>query len=89
MAAIGAIPGLIALAGSLIGFGKLTQRLKHVEQEVDEMKGVVAKVSVIEERTRNTDDNVKAIRGSMGSLTETLLQKAFDEIRSFRPKDTA
>lgn len=48
------------------------------------MKGVTAQVAVIEERTRNTDDNVKAIRTTLGALNDTLLAKAFEEIRSFR-----
>lgn len=86
--ALGAIPGLLALAGSLIGFGRLTQRLQNVERDMAEMKVVTAKVGVIEERTKNTDENVKNIRDSLSTMTETLLSAAMTEIRSYKPRPT-
>ncbi len=87
--AVGAGPGVLALAGSLIGFGRLTQRLKAVEDDVHEMKAVVAQVGVIEERTKNTAEDVKEIRSGMSSLTQTLLDRTFEELRSFRPTGPA
>lgn len=83
--AFGAIPGILALAGSLIGFGRMTQRLQTVERDVGEMKVVTAKVAVIEERTKNTDDNVKEVRNTLAAVTETLLSAAMTEIRSYKP----
>lgn len=86
VAIFGAVPGLLALAGGLLAMGRLTQRLATVERDVQDMKTVTAKVAVIEERTKNTDDNVKAIRSGMANLTDTLLARAFEELRSFKDR---
>ncbi len=86
MGAIGAVPGLLALAGSLVGFGRLTQRLIRVEKDVDEMKAAVAQIGAMDERTKNTAEDVKEIRSGLGGLTQTLLDRTFEELRSFRPK---
>lgn len=87
VAVIGAIPGLLALAGGLVTLGRLTQRLATVERDVGKALDAVSAVAVIEERTKNTADNVKAIRDSMANLTDTLLARTFEELRSFRPKE--
>lgn len=88
VAVAGAIPGILALAASLVGLGRLTQRLQNVETDVAGMKDAVAKVGVIEERTRNTDDNVKNIRDKLDAMTDTLLAAAMTEIRSYKPRGT-
>lgn len=89
VATLGAVPGMLALAGGLVTLGRLTQRLNTVERDVQDMKTVTAKVAVIEERTKNTDDNVKAIRSGMANLTDTLLGRAFEELRSFKGRSPA
>lgn len=87
IATAGAIPGVLALGSMLVGWGKLTQRLNTVERDVADMKTVTAKVGVIEERTRNTAENVQAIRDGLDHMHQVLIQKAFDELRTFHPKE--
>lgn len=80
--AIGSIPGILALAGGLVGYGRAMQRLTRVEQDVKDLKDVGKEVAVIGERTKNTDDNVRAMRDDVGRITGHLL----DEKRTFDVK---
>lgn len=55
------------------------QRLATVEHELESVKDLKSKVAVIEERTRNTDNNVTAMRDNLARLTDHLI----DEGRTF------
>lgn len=85
VAAAGAIPGFLALGSVLVGWGRLTERLKTVEREIADARAILSKVGVIEERTKNTADNVQAIRDGFDQLSATVIERAFGELRSFRP----
>lgn len=50
-------------------------RLARVEQDVRDLKDVSKDVAIIGERTKNTDDNVKAMREDIGRITGHLLEE--------------
>lgn len=88
VAAVGAVPGVIGLLGAAAAFwrtgvraGRIEQRLAEVESDVASMKDLGKDVATINERTKNTDDNMKAMRDDVGRITGALLQD-----RSFAPE---
>jgi hypothetical protein len=83
---IGAIPGCIALAGVAVSYGRAMQRISAVERAVEKLSDLGARVSTIEERTKNTADNMNLMRADVSKITGFLL----DEGRSFSaPKRTS
>jgi flagellar basal body-associated protein FliL len=77
--AIAAVPGIVALIGAFFWFGQLSARLKAVETDVSELKGIGREVATIAERTKNTDDSMKVMAGDIRAVTRNLL----DEGRTF------
>lgn len=79
IAAVGAIPGVVALIGCAVGYGRLVQRLQTVERDLAEVKDLKEKVSAIDERTKNTQADVRDVKTDVGRLVEHML----GEQRSF------
>lgn len=74
--ALGAVPGLLALLGAAVGYGRLTQRLATVETKMTKVENLANDVARIDERTLNTAKGVEAIDGKLTVVTEHLLSEA-------------
>lgn len=79
-AAWGAIPGVLALAGVAVTYGRMTQRLKDVEDCLFGATGVRAKVEdmrtaveVVRSQLGSTDDKVDRIEGQVNKLVDRLI----------------
>lgn len=75
IAVVGAVPGVLALLGSAVAFGRLQQRLTDVEKSVERLKDLADKVTRIDERTYHTGTDVADIRQNVKALTEALLRQ--------------
>lgn len=49
---VGAIPGLIALAAAFIGYGKMQQRLREVEDTLKSMNTLPVRIASVETETK-------------------------------------
>ena len=73
--AASATPGVLALIGAAVGYGRLTQRLVTVERDVRDLKTIATDVAVIGERTKNMAESTNAIQQSVNSITSYLLEE--------------
>lgn len=73
LSAVGGFSGVLGLLGAAVGYGRLQQRLLTVEHDVGKLGDLTSKVSRIDERTKNTDVNVRDLKESIGDLTRALL----------------
>lgn len=83
---LGGVSGVVALAGALVGYGRLQQRLNTVERDLAKLSELSDKVTRIDERTKNTDENVRELKGSMQELTSALLQSVAPHIPGARAR---
>lgn len=77
----GGIPSILGIGGLAVALGRAMQRLTTVERDVARLSDLGAKVATIEERTKNTAENMNAMRQDVSKITSHLL----DEGRSFSP----
>ncbi len=83
VAILGAAPGLLALAGAGVGYGRLVQRLITVERDLADVKDLSDRVSRIDERTKSTNQQVTEVKESVDKLVSHLLNepRSFNEPR--------
>lgn len=79
-----ASPGIIALIGAAVGYGRLMQRMSAVESDVHELKGLNETVARIDERTKAGAEDMKAVRADLSSIVGSALEM----IRSYAPRQT-
>jgi hypothetical protein len=80
---LAAVPGALALGGALVGYGRLQGELRGVHSRMDTMdekvtklEGMQTDIARMDERTKSTDANVRAINDKMDTVTEHLLSEA-------------
>lgn len=77
---VSAVPGVVALLGAAVGYGRLSQRVADLENvlsgpqglkaNVDEMKTDVA---VLKQRSGDAKDKLSDINGKLDRLVERIL----------------
>lgn len=86
---LAAVPGILALIGASIGYGRLLQRLTTVERDLTKVQDLSDKVTRIDERTLNTDRQIGEIKGDINRLVENLIEepaRLFRNGRTSRPQ---
>lgn len=73
---LAAVPGVIALLGGAVGYGRLLERLRAVERDVADVNDIKTKVAAIDARTTSTENNINSIKGSVDKIYEYLLGEA-------------
>jgi methyl-accepting chemotaxis protein len=80
-------PGLLALAGAAIGYGRLQQRMQTLERDVerltkldDKVGAIVADMARVDERTKNIAEGMEDVKGALEEIRQVM-----QEARSFSP----
>jgi hypothetical protein len=60
---LGSVPGLIALAGAILGYGRLNQRVDDMQKALEGENGLVAKLNAL-------THNVTGVQVAVGKLDE-------------------
>lgn len=81
---LAAVPGILALIGASIGYGRLLQRLATLERDVGKVQDLSDKVTRIDERTLNTDRQLGEIKGDIDRLVQNLIEEPARLFRAAR-----
>lgn len=69
------LPGGAALVGVAMGYGGLRQQVKSLKADVDKIGELEPKVTRIDERTKNTDQTMRDMRGQLNRLVEHVITR--------------
>lgn len=58
-----------------MGYGGLRQQVRNLKSEVDKVADLEPKVTRIDERTKNTDQAVRDMRGQINRLVEHVITR--------------
>lgn len=78
---LGTLPGLVALIGAAIGYGRLQARLSNVERDVEKLGTLADTVTRIDERTKTTASSLEKIETGLSRVSDWIMSGALNFIR--------
>ena len=69
-ATIGAVPGALSLVGWAVSYGKLSQQVRDMKEEISKVDSLKIQVARVEEKATSTKETVDDIKRSMDRLIE-------------------
>lgn len=70
---VSGVPGVLALVGAAVGYGRSMQKIKTIEVETRPIVRITQQIARIDERTKGTAEQVKDVKAQVDRIVERFL----------------